>query len=89
MSATSRRRARVFWSGRSQAVRLPKEFRFVTAEVTIRREGRQVILEPIEMERDAKGWPKAWWRLAGAATDFDVGDRDRPHERDDVLAPRR
>ena len=29
--------AKIFWSDRSQAVRLPKEFRFDTAEVRIRR----------------------------------------------------
>jgi antitoxin VapB len=39
--------AKVFWSGRSQAVRLPKEYRFDAAEVRIRREGKSVILEPI------------------------------------------
>lgn len=39
--------ARVFWSGRSQAVRLPKSFRFDTDEVRIRRHGRAVILEPV------------------------------------------
>lgn len=40
-------RARVFWSGRSQAVRLPKEYRFDADEVRIRRRGAAVILEPI------------------------------------------
>ncbi len=39
--------AKVFWSGRSQAVRLPKEFRFEQDEVRIRRHGQAVILEPI------------------------------------------
>lgn len=39
------RTAKVFWSGRSQAVRLPKEFRFDGDEVRIRREGNRVILE--------------------------------------------
>ena len=39
--------AKVFWSGRSQAVRLPKEFRFDTEEVRIRRHGNAVILEPM------------------------------------------
>ena len=39
--------AKIFWSGRSQAVRLPKEFRFDTDEVRIRRHGSAVILEPI------------------------------------------
>jgi antitoxin VapB len=40
-------RAKIFWSGRSQAVRLPKEFRFKGEEVRIRRHGSAVILEPI------------------------------------------
>jgi antitoxin VapB len=40
-------RAKIFWSGRSQAVRLPKEFRFEGEEVRIRRHGSAVILEPI------------------------------------------
>jgi antitoxin VapB len=39
--------ARVFWSGRSQAVRLPKDYRFEGDEVRIRRHGTAVILEPI------------------------------------------
>ena len=39
--------AKVFWSGRSQAVRLPKEFRVEGDEVRIRRHGAAVILEPI------------------------------------------
>ena len=38
--------AKLFWSGRSQAVRLPKEFRFAGNEVRIRRHGDAVILEP-------------------------------------------
>ena len=42
----SRKIARVFMSGRSQAVRLPKEFRFDTDRVIIRREGRDVVLSP-------------------------------------------
>jgi len=45
--------AKVFWSGRSQAVRLPKEFRLEADEVRIRRHGQAVILEPV-----AKDW--AW-----------------------------
>lgn len=43
--------AKLFWSGRSQAVRLPKEFRFEGEQVRIRRQGRAVVLEPI-----AEGW---------------------------------
>jgi antitoxin VapB len=43
-------RARVFWSGRSQAVRLPKEYRFAVEEVRIRRRGAAVILEPVAVD---------------------------------------
>ena len=39
--------AKLFWSGRSQAVRLPKDFRFRGREVRIRRHGSTVILEPL------------------------------------------
>lgn len=38
--------AKLFRSGRSQAVRLPKEFRFAGTEVRIHREGDRVVLEP-------------------------------------------
>jgi Antidote-toxin recognition MazE, bacterial antitoxin len=34
-----RRKAKLFWTGRSQAVRLPKEFRFEGDTVMVRREG--------------------------------------------------
>lgn len=44
--------AKVFWSGRSQAVRLPKDFRFDTSEVRIRRHGNAVILEPVATDWD-------------------------------------
>lgn len=40
--------AKVFWTGRSQAVRLPKEFRLAGAEVSIRRSGKAIILEPLD-----------------------------------------
>ena len=36
--------AKLFMNGRSQAVRLPKEFRFDADEVYIRKEGDNVIL---------------------------------------------
>jgi antitoxin VapB len=44
--------AKLFKHGRSQAVRLPKEFRLPGTEVRVRRVGRGVLLEP--MERDIK-----------------------------------
>lgn len=40
--------AKIFQNGRSQAVRLPKAFRVAGTEVKISREGKRIILEPIE-----------------------------------------
>jgi len=84
-----RRRAKVFWNGRSQAIRLPKEMRVEGSEVSIKREGRRIIIEPLTIERDAAGWPMAWWALAGAAPEFSVGERSAAHERSDVLSRKR
>jgi antitoxin VapB len=44
--------ARLFRNGRSQAVRLPRAFRFVGDRVRIRRLGRGVLLEPLLVEAD-------------------------------------
>ncbi len=49
-------KAKIFWSGRSQAVRLPKEFRFDTSEVLIRREGNTVVLEQATVEESEDAW---------------------------------
>lgn len=38
---------RVFQSGNSQAVRLPKEFRFETDQVEIFRQGGDIVLRPV------------------------------------------
>ena len=47
MSASSERStAKLFMHSRSQAVRLPKEFRFDVEEVEVSREGDAVILRP-------------------------------------------
>ena len=47
--------AKLFSNGRSQAVRLPREFRFTGDRVRIRRAGRGVLLEPIQDD------PQAWF----------------------------
>lgn len=56
--------AKLFRNGRSQAVRLPKEFRFEGEEVSIRREGDSVILEPLKLRK----WPRGYWRSWGRAS---------------------
>ena len=55
--------AKLFWTGRSQAVRLPKEFRFEGAVVRIRRQGDAVILEPV---------PEDWRWLDAVAGQWDA-----------------
>ena len=64
-SEDSRKFARVFMSGRSQAVRLPKEFRFDTDRVLIRREGRHVVLSP-----PFKDWEDYWKNGTRFTDDF-------------------
>ena len=39
--------AKLFWNGSSQALRLPKEFRFMGKEVRLSKQGDKVIIEPI------------------------------------------
>ena len=71
------RTAKLFWSGRSQAVRLPKEFRFGGEEVRIRRHGAAVILEPA-----ADDW--SWLdEVAGPLDDdFVRAVEERPQQQD-------
>jgi antitoxin VapB len=47
--------AKLFQNGRSQAVRLPREFRFHGDRVRVRRLGRGVLLEPLVID-DVPGW---------------------------------
>ena len=45
--------AKLFVNGRSQAVRLPHEFRFAGTQVRVSRHGRGVLLEPLAPTTDA------------------------------------
>ena len=59
------KKARVFWTGRSQAIRLPKEFRFETDAVLLHRDGQAVIVEPAHV------WPDGYVEsFAGVPDDF-------------------
>lgn len=64
--------AKVFKSGNSQAVRLPKEFRFDTDEVEIFRRGDEVVLR-----EKSKGLERAFWLLADLPIDVDAIKRAR------------
>jgi antitoxin VapB len=43
--------AKLFWNGRSQAVRLPKEFRFEGDRVRVTRMGAGILLEPVPKKK--------------------------------------
>jgi antitoxin VapB len=71
--------ARVFRSGNSQAVRLPKAFRFKSKEVEIFRRGDEVVLreKPANMAR-------AYELILSLPDDLDIHDQDNdlPQERE-------
>ena len=64
--------AKIFKSGRSQAVRLPKEFRFKGREVYIEWVGNKVMLIP-----KLRGWKNLEASLGEFTEDF-MADRDQP-----------
>lgn len=66
--------ARLFWTGRSQAVRLPREFRMEGERVRIRRVGASVVLEPIASDWD---WLD---RLEPLSEDFMADGRIQPYD---------
>lgn len=57
--------ARVFQSGNSQAVRLPKQFRIDAAEVEIFRRGAEIVLR----EKKVRGMKRAFELLADLPDD--------------------
>jgi virulence-associated protein VagC len=57
--------ANPFKSGDTQAVRLPKDNSFEGQEMLNHREGKRVILEPLE-----RAWSREFLELAGSAKDF-------------------
>ena len=72
------RTAKLFKNGRSQAVRLPKEFRMPGDEVYIERRGGLVILRP----KEAVNWDEFFARPSPFPSDFLAKRRDlKPQKR--------
>lgn len=74
--------AKLFQNGQSQAVRLPKEFRFEGEEVYIKRSGNAVVLIPAN---------HSWDALLGSLDQFSddfMADRQQPAQqnREDLFA---
>ena len=73
-----RKIAKVFTTGRSQAVRLPKEYRFSCDEVLIERQGERVILIP-----RPRTWREYFAKAMPFSEDFPDTIEDRPAEKRD------
>ena len=79
-------KAKLFTHGGSQAVRLPKAFRFQGVEVRVRKEGDRVILEPVPIDCDTlwaaidanrTGDPAEYWPdIEDLPADMDEGPQD-------------
>ena len=70
--------AKVFKSGNSQAVRLPKQFRLKSKEVEISRRGDEIVL------REKRGtMARAFELLSNLSGDFAIHgrDKDKPQKR--------
>lgn len=73
--------AKIFRNGSSQAVRLPKEFRFETEEVCVKRIGSAVLLFP-----KGSAWTLMGEAVGRADEDF-LPDRMQPKRTDRRAAP--
>ena len=74
--------AKLFRNGQSQAVRLPKEFRFECEEVFIKKVGNTVVLIPT-----SHSWESLFDSLAKFSDDF-MTERNQPEQqtREDLFA---
>jgi antitoxin VapB len=63
----------VFWSGNSQAVRIPKEFLIDAEEVEIRKRGNTILLRP-----KVRSWKPLFESLAQFSEDFMAEGREQP-----------
>ncbi|NJL53428.1 MAG: antitoxin [Hydrococcus sp. SU_1_0] len=65
--------AKLFQNGQSQAVRLPKKYRFAGDKVIIKRIGKAVVLLPCQ-----DSWETLFDSLEQFSDDFMKGDRQQP-----------
>lgn len=67
--------AKIFKNGQSQAVRLPKEFRFESDKVYIKKQGENVILIPTK-----EPWWQSLWESISLFSDDFMENREQPKE---------
>jgi antitoxin VapB len=71
--------AKIFRTGGSQAIRLPKECQMPGVEVGVVREGERLVLEPI----DAHGWSRQFVEMITTPAPEDLfGPREQPRHQD-------
>ena len=75
------RLARLFRNGRNQALRIPREFELQADEVTIHREDRRLIIEPVDRKPSLA---EVLSRLAPLEEDF-PNIEDPPVEPEEIL----
>ncbi|MCX7115546.1 MAG: type II toxin-antitoxin system VapB family antitoxin [Gammaproteobacteria bacterium] len=74
--------AKLFQNGQSQAVRLPKEFRFEGQEVFIKKVGSAIIMFPIE-----NPWGSLVNSLSKFSSDFmEARNQPKQQDRDDLFS---
>ncbi len=56
------RSAKLFRNGRSQAVRIPREFEFPGKDVVIRKQGDKLIIEPVKKKKNSLAELLASWK---------------------------
>ncbi len=73
--------AKIFMKGGSQAIQLPKEFRFETKQVSIRRSGDDLIISAIK-----PSWDDFFDQPSAFGDDFlaERHENTRPQERDSL-----
>ena len=69
--------AKVFKNGRSQAVRIPKEFRLDTDQVLIERKGKRLVLTP-QTTRRWRTWAEYFAERVPLSDDFPDEIEDTP-----------
>lgn len=75
--------AKVFTTGRSQAVRIPKDYRFDCDEVTVERDGDKLILTP-KRERRITSWAEFVKYAPVLDADFEI-PKDPPGSERDIV----
>ncbi|AAY60945.1 antidote-toxin recognition MazE family protein [Rickettsia felis str. Pedreira] len=71
-------KAKIFMNGQSQAVRLPKEFRFSVKEVSVIPLGKGIVLQPLP-----NSWKDVFQEMAEISSDdiFPEGRKDLPPQK--------